>query len=110
MYIDKLSGNILENALMVSKPRFFKAANTGVNMEQFADWSQSIVEVEGGSLDETRIRQISVDPVPGNVVDVLQLKINELKETTANRDYNAGSTTSGVTAASGHCSPAGGRK
>ena len=99
MYIDKLSGNILENALMVSKPRFFKAANTGVNMEQFADWSQSIVEVEGGSLDETRIRQISVDPVPGNVVDVLQLKINELKETTANRDYNAGSTTSGVTAA-----------
>ena len=99
LYIDKLSGNILENSLMVSKPRYFKAASTGVNMEQFADWSQSIVEVEGGSLDDTKLRQIDVNPVPGNVIDVLQLKINELKETSANRDYNSGGTTSGVTAA-----------
>ena len=99
LYIDKLSGNILENSLMVSKPRYFKAASTGVNMEQFADWSQSIVEVEGGSLDDTKLRQIDVNPVPGNVIDVLQLKINELKETSSNRDYNSGGTTSGVTAA-----------
>lgn len=99
MYIDKLSGNILENSLMVSKPRFFKAANTGVNMDQFCDWSQPIVDVEGGSLDETKLRQIEVNPIPGNVLDVLQLKINELKETSSNRDYNSGGTTSGVTAA-----------
>lgn len=99
LYIDKLSGNILENSIMVSKPRYFRAASTGVNMEQFADWSQSIVDVEGGSLDDTKLRQIDVNPVPGNVIDVLQLKINELKETSSNRDYNSGGTTSGVTAA-----------
>ena len=55
--------------------------------------------MEGAGLDETRLRQIEVQQVPGNVLDVLQLKVNELKETTSNRDYNAGGTTSGVTAA-----------
>ena len=99
LYIDKLSGAVLQNALMCAKPRFFRSAQTGVNMEQFCDWNQDIVDVEGSSLDETRLRQIEVQQVPGNVLDVLQLKINELKETTANRDYNAGGTTSGVTAA-----------
>lgn len=99
LYIDKLSGAVLQNALMCAKPRFFKSAQTGVNMEQFKDWSQDIVDVEGAGLDETRIRQIEVQQVPGNVLDVLQMKINELKETTANRDYNSGGTTSGVTAA-----------
>ena len=99
LYIDKLSGAVLQNATMCAKPRFFKSAQTGVNMEQFCDWNQDIVDVEGSSLDETRIRQIEVQQVPGNVLDVLQMKINELKETTANRDYNSGGTTSGVTAA-----------
>ena len=99
LYIDKLSGAVLQNALMCAKPRFFKSAQTGVNMDQFCDWDQDIVDVEGAGLDETRLRQIQVQQVPGNVLDVLQLKINELKETTSNRDYNAGGTTSGVTAA-----------
>lgn len=99
LYIDKLSGAVLQNAMMCAKPRFFKSAQTGVNMEQFKDWNQDIVDVEGSGLDETRIRQIEVQQVPGNVLDVLQMKINELKETTANRDYNSGGTTSGVTAA-----------
>lgn len=99
LYIDKLSGAVLQNALMCAKPRFFKSAQTGVNMDQFCDWDQDIVDVEGAGLDETRLRQIEVQQVPGNVLDVLQLKINELKETTSNRDYNAGGTTSGVTAA-----------
>lgn len=99
LYIDKLSGAVLQNAMMCAKPRFFKSAQTGVNMDQFKDWNQDIVEVEGSGLDETRIRQIEVQQVPGNVLDVLQMKINELKETTANRDYNSGGTTSGVTAA-----------
>lgn len=99
LYIDKLSGAVLQNAVMCAKPRFFKSAQTGVNMDQFKDWNQDIVDVEGSGLDETRIRQIEVQQVPGNVLDVLQMKINELKETTANRDYNSGGTTSGVTAA-----------
>lgn len=99
MYIDKLSGAILENALMCAKPRFFRSAQTGVNIDQFCDWQQSIVDVEGNSLDDTRLRQIDVQQVPGNVLDVLQMKINELKDTTSNRDYNSGGTTSGVTAA-----------
>lgn len=100
MYIDRLSGNILKNSMMVSRPRFFVAANTGVNKKQFADWNQDIVDVEGTGLDETRIRQIEVSPVPGNVHDVLQMKINELKETSSNRDFSAGGTSGGVTAAS----------
>lgn len=99
LYIDKLSGGILQNCLMIAKPRYFVAASTGVNKEQFADWSQDLIDVEGNDLDDTRIKQVTVNALPGNVLNVLEMKINELKETSSNRDYNSGGTTSGVTAA-----------
>ena len=99
MYIDKLSANILETSMMATKVRYFALGNTGINEEEFLDWNKPIVHVEGNSLEDARLRQIKVAPIEGIYFNVLQQKINEMKETAANRDVNAGASTSGVTAA-----------
>ena len=99
MYIDKLSSNILENAMMGSKRRFFASTSTNINREQFLDWNEPIVDVEG-ELDDARLREIVCRPLDGVYVNILRMKVEEMKDTAANRDVNSGGTGSGVTAAS----------
>ena len=96
MYIDKLQQVLLENALMSSKPRFFAKKNVGINIDEFLDWSKPIVHVEG-DIEEERLRQINVQQVGGAARNILEMKIDELKETSSNRDFSQGSTASGVT-------------
>ena len=98
LYIDKLSSNILESSMMGTRKRFFASTSTAVNEEEFLDWSKPIVHVEG-ELDQRRLQEIMVQPLSGIYVDVLRMKIEEMKDTAANRDVNAGSAQSGVTAA-----------
>lgn len=98
MYVDKLNRVILENSVMSARVRYFAKEGSGINEEEFLDWSKPIVHVEG-SLDEERLKRIDVSPVSGNVLTVLQMKIDELKETSGNRDFSQGSTSAGVTAA-----------
>ena len=97
-YIDKLSANILESAMMATKKRFFVSTSTGIDPKQFADWDQRIVPVEG-ELSEARVQEIRVDPVSGVYMDLLRQKIAEMKDTAGNRDVNQGGVGSGVTAA-----------
>ena len=98
-YIDRLSGNLLEMSMKASTPRFWVKKGCGVNAQEFLDWSKPLVEVEG-SIDEERLRQISLYNLDGQWVNMLQLKINELKETSNSRDVTQGSVSGGVTAAS----------
>ena len=98
-YIDRLSQVIMENTVMTSKPRFFIRKNAGLNPDEFLDWSKPLVEVEGEP-DETRVRQIIAAPVSGLASTMLQMKINELKETSGSRDFTEGGVRGGVTAAS----------
>ena len=98
LYIDKLSANILENAMMATKKRYFVSENTAVNEDEFLDWNNPLVRVQG-ELDDRRIKEIENAPLPGIYVDVLQYKIEEMKDTAANRDVNSGGAGSGVTAA-----------
>lgn len=100
LYIDKLSANILESSMMATKRRFFVTNSTGINEEEFLDWNNPIVHVEGNDLSESRIREISLDPISGHYINMMQLKIDELKETAANRDVNNGGSGNGITAAS----------
>ena len=97
--IDKLNQVILKNALMSGKKRFFIRADGAVNEEEFADWSRDFVHVQG-NLGEDSIREIETRPLDSIVATVMQLKIDEIKETSGNRDFSQGGTTSGVTAAS----------
>lgn len=98
-YIDRGNQAILKNMLVNASPRFFISAAGSVNEEEYRDLSKDLVHVNGV------LGQDSLYPIKGNTlsniyVSVIENKINELKETTGNRDVSTGGTTSGVTAAS----------
>ena len=97
LYIDKLSANILENAMMATKKRFFVSDSTAINEEEFLDWNRPLVHVNG-ELGDQRVKEIVTQPLSDIYVTVAQMKIEEMKDTAANRDVNSGGTTN-VTAA-----------
>lgn len=97
MYIDALGANILETSLMATKPRYMVLESSGINIEQFKDWNEQIVEVAGGSLDEAHIRRIDAPQLNGIYANVYDMKINEMKETSGNRDANSGGAGAGIT-------------
>jgi hypothetical protein len=99
LYIDKLMGNILDYADAASTPRWFISEGSGVNETEYLDKSKKMVHVDGHSLDETKIRQITMDTLPSIYANIVQMKIEEMKDTAANRDVNSGGAGSGVTAA-----------
>ena len=98
--IDRMNQALEKNTIMGATPRFFTNMAGNVNMEEFADWTNPIVHVTNGQLGEDSLRQIKVDPINGIYAQILQSKIEELKETTGNRDAANGGTSAGVTAAS----------
>lgn len=98
-YIDKMQGLILRNSALATNPRYFTQDNNPINEEEFLDQRKKLVHVSG-SLDDNHIRKIDVDPVDGNTISVMQIKIDEMKETSGNRDVTSGSSGAGVTAAS----------
>lgn len=99
MYIDKIYGSLLEYTIKASKPRAWVLTSAGVNEKEYLDWDKPFVHVEGTTLDERGFRDLVMPTMPGNVIDVIQLKIDEMKETSANRDMSSGGTAPGVTAA-----------
>lgn len=98
-FIDRLDGAILDNALWAAKPRYFGKDSMGINEDEFLDTRKQIVHTSG-SPNEDNLRPIETKELSGNVLAVLQAKIEELKETSGNRDFSQGATTAGVTAAS----------
>jgi len=96
LYIDKLSQVILENSMMSARVRYLVKDGAGINDEEFLDWSRPLVKYSG---DPNNLLPLRVQPVGGNVLNILQMKINELKETSSNRDISQGSSSGGVTAA-----------
>ena len=97
-YIDKLDQVILKHASL-NRPRYFISGSAQVNEEEFTDLSKDLVHCSG-DLREDSVKQIKPPEMSSNVMAIRQAKIEELKETSGNRDFSQGSTTSGVTAAS----------
>ena len=97
-YIDELDGHILEYAVGASRVRYWAKRSLGINERDFLNPDKRIIEVEG-DIDEEKLRQITLAPMDGMLTEVRRMKIDELKETTGNRDVSQGSTTGGVTAA-----------
>lgn len=99
LYIDKLMGNILETSLMNTKRRFFAKRTLGINKEQLLDNTDPLIEVDG-DIDDNRLKEFTprdISPVYANIV---QMKVDEMKDTSSNRDVNSGGSGGGVTAAS----------
>lgn len=100
MYIDKLDANILESSMMATKKRFFVSSSTNINMDDLMDWNRPIVEVEG-ELTDARLQEITTQPLGSQYENTIQRKVEEMKDTAANRDANSGgSPGGGITAAS----------
>ena len=98
-YIDRANQAIMQNMLANAKPRHFIRSDGSVNEAEYADTTKDFIHVDG-SLGQDSILPVQGKPLNNVYIEVLHDKIDELKETTGNRDISTGGTTSGVTAAS----------
>ena len=98
-YIDRGNQAIMKNMLSNAKPRYFIRNDGSVNEEEYADTTKDFIHVDS-NLGQDSILPVTGNPLSNIYVEVVNNKIDELKETTGNRDISTGGTTSGVTAAS----------
>ena len=98
-YIDRGNAAIMKNMLVSAKPRYFVRIDSGVNEKEYADLTNDLIHVTG-TLNQETLMPVSTYPLGNVYVEVVNNKIEELKETTGNRDVSTGGTTSGATAAS----------
>lgn len=98
MYIDKLNQIILENAISAGRTRWLVSDAAGINDDDFKDPEKIVLHVP--NLREETIREVRAQSLDSSVTNTLANKIEELKETSGNRDFSQGSTSNGVTAAS----------
>lgn len=97
--IDVFNNTFEKNAQFNANPRYFVRQDAGVKEEELADPNQLLVHVSG-NIGENSIRPVDQTGLNGNYMTLLDNKVNEMKETSGNRDTSNGGTTSGVTAAS----------
>ena len=97
-YIDRGNQAILQNLLANTRPRYFIRSDGAVNEEEYGDYTRDFIHVDG-NLGQDSVLPISGKPLSSIYVEVINRKIDELKEVTGNRDVSTGGTVSGVTAA-----------
>lgn len=100
IYIDKLDQCLLENTVIGSKPRWWVRNDGKVNEKEYADMTKSFVHFTGNGNPQDSIFQIQPTQVNNYSLALRTAKIDELKETSGNRDFSQGGTASGITAAS----------
>lgn len=98
-YIDRGDQAIMQNMLANARPRHFIRSDGEVNEQEYADMTKDFIHV-GGNLGQDSILPIQGKPLNSIYLEVLNNKVDELKETTGNRDISTGGTSGGVTAAS----------
>ena len=97
-YIDRSDQALLESLELAARPRAGISNACGINEDEYRNTKNLIFHAEDLSDDNFKIIQ---QPAVNSVyLSVKQMKIEELKEVTGNRDVSNGGTTSGVTAAS----------
>lgn len=97
MQIDILNNAMIVNAKQSAMKRWIVPKGTKLNMKQFGDWTNPLVETTDGKFNENTAVELTTAPMSDTVIAVLDRKIDELKETGSNRDFANGSTSSGVT-------------
>lgn len=100
IYIDKLDQVIIKHSIMAARPRFFVRGDGIVNEKEYADWTKDFVHFAGSGAPTDNIFPIQINALPPMCVGVRNMKVDELKETSGNRDFSQGGTAAGVTAAS----------
>ena len=98
-YIDRGDQAVMQNMLSNAKPRYFIRSDGSVNEAEYGDMTKDFVHTDG-NLGQDSILPIAGKGLSSIYLNVLDRKVEELKETTGNRDVSTGGTASGVTAAS----------
>lgn len=99
IYIDKLDQIILTNTFAHTRKRFFATKDLGINEKDFLDPSKTLITVESGFFDETKLREFKVEPTHAGVYNHRLSKIEELKDTSTANEFSRGETNGGVIAA-----------
>lgn len=98
--IDVYNNAFEKNVQFVASPRYLVRNDGGINEEEFSNPNQLLVHTDG-NLGEDSITPINTPTfINGNYINILENKIQEMKETAGNRDANTGGAQAGVTAAS----------
>ena len=97
--IDMINNAVVQNTMYNATPRYFVRQDGQVNEDEYREWKQHFIHV-GGNLGADAIRPVDTNDVNGNYIEFLNMKIQELKEVSGNRDVSNGSTSGGATAAS----------
>ena len=95
--INKLDAAITENVITNAKPRYLTKRSGGIDEEEFKDVQKNIIHYEG---DGDALKPVQATTMSQYALDHRETKKDELKEILANRDFQQGATTGGVTAAS----------
>ena len=97
--IDLISQAVVSNAVVNATPRWFCRSDGGINEQEAADLTKPFIHYTG-NLNAENLIPVKNPDLPGNAVNVLQMKVDELKFVTGNADVNNGGAPSGITAAS----------
>lgn len=98
-YIDRGGQAVMKNLLANAAPRILVSDDSIINEQEYCDLSVDVVHAAGALTDNT-VRPLPRGSLDSVYITALRDKIDELKETTGNRDVSTGGTASGVTAAS----------
>lgn len=97
MYIDLISKALVQNALWSSRPRYFKKKTSGINDQDFLDVRKTLVEYDG---DVNNLQPIQTNRIDGNVMNLQNAMIDELRTNSGSTEVATGATPGGITAAS----------
>lgn len=98
--LDELDAAFLKNTKLAAKVRYVVSAQGGINKKDLANFEKDVIEASGSNLDEGSFVQLVTKSLDSICETYRQNKIEEMKQTSNNRDIANGSTGSGVTAAS----------
>ena len=96
LYIDTLDNLAMDYINASARVRVITKKGSGVNEKDVLDLNKAVIEVDG-DVDERRIKQLTLSPMSNGLMNLREAKINELKETSSNRDFSQGGTAGGVT-------------
>ena len=100
MSIDIYNNCFEKNMQYMASPRFFIRNDGGINEDEFANPNNLLIHSDT-NLGQDSVRVVDTPQlINSNYINIMQYKIDEMKETSGNHDVTNGGTQSGVTAAS----------
>lgn len=97
--IDLINTACLKNTMVGAIPRYFMKQDSGINEADFLDLSKPVIKT-GTAVNDDNVRPVQHTPLDGAYINMLEHKVQEMRETSGNTETANGVTSAGVTAAS----------